>query len=108
MRRGRRRGLGCGGAENAAFKSHGYNGTFEGNVFRRNSVGLPIWFDGEGGAVDDEAFPRRDVAEPLAEVVRLVVLHRFGIKNGPEVLREVKRRVFQDVVLAHELVEPYL
>ena len=34
-----------------AFKSHGYNGTFEGNVFRRNSVGLPIWFDGEGGAV---------------------------------------------------------
>ena len=44
-------GLGCAGAENAAFKSHGYNGTFEGNVFRRNSVGLPIWFDGEGGAV---------------------------------------------------------
>jgi len=44
-------GLGCGGAENAAFKSHGYNGTFEGNVFRRNSVGLPIWFDGESGAV---------------------------------------------------------
>lgn len=43
-------GLGCAGAENAAFKSHGYNGTFEGNVFRRNSVGLPIWFDGEGGA----------------------------------------------------------
>ena len=67
-------GLGCTGAENAvsphlttppdnpslirfcatrvqAFKSHGYNGTFEGNVFRRNSVGLPIWFDGQGGAV---------------------------------------------------------
>jgi hypothetical protein len=44
-------GLGCGGAENAAFKSHGYTGTFEGNVFRRNSVGLPIWFDGQGGAV---------------------------------------------------------
>jgi hypothetical protein len=81
-------GLGCAGAENAAFKSHGYTGTFvritwlcshtilystvfilfvslcismftvhllepsqEGNVFRRNSVGLPIWFDGEGGAV---------------------------------------------------------
>ena len=44
-------GLGCAGAENAAFKSHGYNGTFEGNVFRRNSVGLPIWFDAEGGAV---------------------------------------------------------
>ena len=44
-------GLGCAGAENAAFKSHGYNGTFEGNVFRRNSVGLPIWFDGQGSAV---------------------------------------------------------
>eukprot|EP01051_Picozoa_sp_SAG22_P000340 SAG22_NODE_8_length_37215_cov_120.960351_8_plen_311_part_00 len=44
-------GLGCAGAENAAFKSHGYTGTFEGNVFRRNSVGLPIWFDAEGEAV---------------------------------------------------------
>jgi hypothetical protein len=44
-------GLGCGGAENAAFKSHSYNGTFEGNVFRRNSVGLPIWLDGEDGTV---------------------------------------------------------
>ena len=44
-------GLGCAGAENAAFKSHGFNGTFEGNVFRRNTVGLPIWFDGQGGAV---------------------------------------------------------
>lgn len=44
-------GEGCSGAENAAFKSHGYHGTFEGNVFRRNSVGLPIWFDGEGGDV---------------------------------------------------------
>jgi len=43
-------GEGCSGAEGAAFKSHGYHGTFEGNVFRRNSVGLPIWFDDQGGA----------------------------------------------------------
>ena len=28
-------------------------------------------------------------------------------KNGPEILREVERRVFEDVVLAHELVEPH-
>lgn len=42
-------GLGCGGAENAAFKSHGYKGTFEGNVFRRNNVGLALWFDESSG-----------------------------------------------------------
>jgi len=42
-------GCGCGGAENAAFKTHGFKGPYEGNVFRRNSGGVPIWFDGNGG-----------------------------------------------------------
>lgn len=42
-------GCGCQGAENAAFKTHGFYGLYEGNVFRRNTGGVPIWFDGNSG-----------------------------------------------------------
>jgi hypothetical protein len=42
-------GCGCAGAENAAVKFHGFHGPFEGNVFRGNTGGAVIWFDGNGG-----------------------------------------------------------
>merc|ERR1719160_2036325 len=44
-------GCGCAGAENAAFKTHGFQGLFEGNVFRRNTGGAAIWFDGNSGPI---------------------------------------------------------
>ena len=43
--------LKCAGAENAAIKTHGFRGMFEGNVIRRNPNLMPIWFDSNWGGM---------------------------------------------------------
>jgi len=73
-------GNGCAGAENAAFKSHGFVGSFEGNVFRGNTGGVPIWFDGASGEM---RFSRNVVLVAEGESSDGVV---FELGNGPIVV----------------------
>lgn len=68
--------LGCAGAENAAVKTHNFEGTFEGNVIRRNSE-LPIWFD---SGFNNMRFTRNVVIVPANQSSDGVV---FELADGP-------------------------